>query len=236
MSSPNIYFNNFGSTAEQSLHEDLIIESISIHGQNMYWLPRILQGRSSGTVKSIVDPIFGEDTLSQFWYFYQIPLYIKNIEGFEGEGDFISRFGLEIRDQVTLTMAKKTFDSLDANQVAYNDAYSRPREGDLIYVPLNSKFFEIMHVEHESLFYPAGTLPVYDLRCELFRYSSEVFDLTSAPSDLAAGVTAIMAHSQVVTLDTEASMPSSSAADNKAIEDAADSILDFDESNPFGSF
>jgi hypothetical protein len=236
MSSPNPHFNNFGSTAEQSLLEDLIIESIKIHGQNMYWLPRILQGRSSGISTSSVDPIFGEDTLSEFWYFFQIPIYIKNIEGFEGEGDFISRFGLEIRDQITFTMAKKTFDLLNANQVAYNDAYSRPREGDLIFMPLNNKFFEIMHVEHESLFYPAGTLPVYDLRCELYRYSSEKFDLTAAPADLAAGVAAVTAQSQEVTLDTEASMPSSSTVDNKAIEDEADSILDFDESNPFGSF
>lgn len=211
----NVYINNYESNAEKRLIENLIIESIKFYGQDMHWIPR-------KTVNE--DQIYGEDTLSKFDVSYPIELYIKNVEGFEGEGDFISRFGLEIRDQITFTMAQRRFEELDSD-------YPRPREGDLIYFPLNKKLFEIMYVEHESMFYQAGDLPVYDLRCELFRYSSEVIDtgivdIDKLEDDL----------SQVVTADDETSMPDSSIADNKKIEDEADSILDFDESNPFGTF
>jgi len=215
----NIYINNFNNSAEQALMENLIIESIKFYGQDMYWIPR-------KTVKE--DQIYGEDTLSKFDVSYPIELYIKNIEGFEGEGEFISRFGLEIRDQVTLTMAQRRFRELGAG-----DEFPRPREGDLIYMPLNKKIFEIMFVEHESIFYQAGALPVYDLRCELFRYSSEVIDTNTGIDELDKLDDEF---SQVAATDDETSMPDSSTADNKKIEDEADSILDFDESNPFGTF
>ena len=211
----NQYINNFNSSPEQRLIEELIIESIKFYGQDMHWIPR----RSVNE-----DQIFGEDTLSKFDVTYPIELYIKNIEGFEGEGDFISRFGLEIRDQVTLTMAQRRFEELGSE-------YPRPREGDLIYMPLNNKLFEIMHVEHEAMFYQAGNLPIYDLRCELFRYSSEIIDTGIVEIDKLEDEL-----SQVVTVDDETSMPDTSTADNKTIEDEADSILDFDESNPFGTF
>lgn len=220
MSSPNPYINNFTVSVEQDLLDALTTEAIQVHGQYMYWLPRISVNE---------DQIYGEDTLSKFTAYHQIELYIKNIEGFEGEGDFISRFGLEIRDQITFTMSKSRFDDLDTG-------YPRPREGDLIFFPLNSKFFEIMHVEHESIFYQTGALPVYDIRCELFRYSSEDFDLVAAPTELATAVSQLEAISQVVTEDDHTSMPDTVTADNKTIEDEADSILDFDESNPFGSY
>jgi hypothetical protein len=211
----NPYINNFGQTQEKSLMENLIIESIKFYGQEMHWIPR-------KTVNE--DQIFGEDTLSKFDVTYPIELYIKNVEGFEGEGDFISRFGLEIRDQITFTMAQRRFEELGSE-------FPRPREADLIYFPLNKKLYEIMFVEHEAIFYQAGDLPVYDLQCELFRYSSEkidtgIVDIDKLEDDF----------SQVVTADDETSMPDSSTADNKSIEDAADSILDFDDSNPFGSF
>jgi len=211
----NVYVNNFESSPEKRLLEDLIIESIKFYGQDMHWIPR----------KSVnEDQIFGEDTLSKFDVTYNIELYIKNIEGFEGEGDFISRFGLEIRDQVTLTMAQRRFEELGSG-------YPRPREGDLIYMPLNKKLFEILHVEHESIFYQVGELPVYDLRCELFRYSSEAIDTGIDDIDKLENE-----FSNVVTADDETSMPDNAISDNKKIEDEADSILDFDESNPFGSF
>ena len=211
----NVYVNNFESSPEKRLLEDLIIESIKFYGQDMHWIPR----------KSVnEDQIFGEDTLSKFDVTYNIELYIKNIEGFEGEGDFISRFGLEILDQVTLTMAQRRFEELGSG-------YPRPREGDLIYMPLNKKLFEILHVEHESIFYQVGELPVYDLRCELFRYSSEAIDTGIDDIDKLENE-----FSNVVTADDETSMPENPISDNKKIEDEADSILDFDESNPFGSF
>ena len=211
----NPYINNFGSTAEQSLIEDLITESIKFYGQDMHWIPR----------KSVnEDQIFGEDTLSKFDVTHPIELYIKTVEGFEGEPDMISRFGLEIRDQITFTMSQRRFQQLDSG-------YPRPREADLIYFPLSDQLFEIKFVEDESMFFPAGTLPVYDLQCELFRYSSE---------ELNTGIESIdkveTNFSQVVTADDHTSMPDNAVSDNKKIEDVADSILDFDESNPFGSY
>ena len=216
----NIHINNFNNAAEKSLIEDLIIESIKFYGMDMIWLPRETVNQNQ---------IYGEDTLSKFSSWYTVEMYIKNIEGFEGEGDFISRFGLEIRDQVTLTLSQKRFGELVS-------PYPRPREGDLIFMPLNKKFFEIMHVEHESIFYQVGALPVYDLRCELFGYSNEEFDLIGPDSDLALAVSDLSAISQVVTVDSEVSMPDSSTADNKTIEEEADSILDFNDSNPFGTY
>jgi hypothetical protein len=96
----NPYINNFGSSVEQNLIEDLITESIKFYGQDMQWIPR----------KSVnEDQIFGEDTLSKFDVTYSIELYVKTVEGFEGEPDMISRFGLEIRDQITFTMSQRRF-------------------------------------------------------------------------------------------------------------------------------
>ena len=104
-------------------------------------------------------------------------MYIKSVDGFEGDGDFLSKFGLEIRDAVTLTVARRRFSEEieDTETTDVEDAYGigRPAEGDLIYLPLNGKIFEVKFVEHESIFYQMGSLQVYDLRCELFEYSHE---------------------------------------------------------------
>lgn len=99
-----------------------------------------------------------------------VEMYVKNVEGFAGEGDFLSKFNVEIRDQITLTIARRTFE----NEVQhYEYGYTRPREGDLIFLPLNNKVFQIKFVEHEPVFYQMGALQMYDLKCELFEYSSE---------------------------------------------------------------
>ena len=204
----NKYFNNFAYAREQDLVEDLVIESIKIYGHDMKYIPRTVIKR---------DNLFGEDTLSQFNSAADIEMYIKNIDGFEGEGDFLSKFGLEIRDQMTMTVARKRFDQIRSEklmtEVGYNyvqeagstvvpfkrflantsfsnfnieleegtaNNYSitstRPQEGDLLFFPMVDKLFEIKFVEHESVFYQSGRLQTYDLRCELFEYSSEVLD------------------------------------------------------------
>ncbi|NRA13584.1 MAG: hypothetical protein HRT57_16705, partial [Crocinitomicaceae bacterium] len=166
----NQYINNFENAQEQKLLNDLVEESIKFYGIDVYWVPRTFVSK---------DDIYGEDVLSKFTHAYPIEMYIKNVEGFEGEGDFLSRFGLEIRDQITFTVSQRRFDSMVSGYSglpATQADYSRPREGDLIYFPLNKKIFEIKFVEHEERFYPLGTLPVYDLRCELFVYSSEKID------------------------------------------------------------
>jgi len=158
----NFYFENFSNSMEQNLIEDLVIESIRIYGVDTWYLPRTISNK---------DEIFNEDTLSIFDDAYNVEMYIKNVDGFEGEGDFLSKFGLQIRDSMTLTVAIRTFDA----EVGAHSEQVRPNEGDLIYFPLNNKFFEVMHVEHEAIFYQMGSLQTYDLRCELFEYSGERF-------------------------------------------------------------
>ena len=96
-------------------------------------------------------------------------MYIKNIEGFAGEGDFLSKFNIQIRDQVTFSIARRVFE----HEVGIYEGSIRPNEGDLIYLPLNRKLFEIKFVEHEAIFYQLGSLQLYDLKCELFEYNNE---------------------------------------------------------------
>jgi hypothetical protein len=207
----NQYINNFESAPEQNLIHDLLIESIKFYGMDVYWLPR--------TTSDTLDEIFGEDTLSSFNMARMIEMYIKNVEGFEGEGDFLSKFGLDIRDQITFTVAIRRFEQLESG-------IPRPREGDLIYFPLNKKLFEIQFVEHESMFYPTGALPVYDLRCELFVYSNQPINTGFDEIDQIAATTGPRGQALANTMPT----------DNVNIETEADSILDFSETNPFGSF
>jgi hypothetical protein len=158
----NFYFNNFQASNEQGVIEDLIIESIKIYGQDMYYLPRRYGN---------LDPVYTEDSTSFYDRAYPIELYIKNVDGFAGDGDFLSKFGVEIRDRVTFTMARRIF----SDEVGSNEGTTRPLEGDLIYFPLNKKIFQIMFVEHEAIFYQLGSLQTFDVTCELFEYSNETF-------------------------------------------------------------
>ena len=213
----NQYINNHENAPEQNLLHELLIESIKFYGIDVYWLPRISSGNA--------DQILGEDTLSSFSTNHMVEMYIKNVEGFEGQGDFLSKFGLDIRDQITFTLAVRRFDQLDSG-------YPRPREGDLIYFPLNKKIFEIEFVEHESMFYPNGALPVYDLRCELYAYNQEEINTGIDEIDQIALTTG--PRGQAFTSNALAA--ASTTEDNFAIEENAASILDFSENNPFGSF
>ena len=153
------YFQKFDHINEQNLLQDLMVESIQIFGHETSYLPR---------TKNNVDNIFGEDPTSSFDSAYPIEMYIKNTDGFEGEGALVGRFGLEIREQITFTVARRTWDGQGISD--------RPLEGDLIWMPLTSKLFEIQFVEHQAVFYQMGKLPVYDLSCELFEYSDEDID------------------------------------------------------------
>lgn len=217
----NQCFNNFSSANEQALIENLIVESIQMFGHDVYYLPRTLNA---------VDDLLNEDDLSSFNSAYIIEMYIKNVEGFEGEGDFLSKFGLQIRDSITFTVANKTFNTT----VEVPSGILRPNEGDMIYFPLNGKMFKLMHVEHESIFYQMGALQTFDLRCELFEYSQEVF---------ATGVTVIdelFDGYDFTTVGAIANLDSVDAfSDNETIQTESDIILDFSERDPYsegGSF
>ena len=164
----NIYFSA-GARSEQNLYEDLIIESIKIYGQDLYYLPRDLVN---------VDPVFREDPVSKFNSNYLLEMYVDNIDGFDGEGDLFTKFGVEIRDQVTFTVAKRRWQQ---TVMRYDNEITgtRPFEGDLVFTPFSKKLFQIMHVEHEQPFYQLNNLPVFKLQCELFEYNDEDIDVSN---------------------------------------------------------
>ena len=212
----NFYFNNFTNSMEQTLIEDLMIESIRIYGHDVWYIPRTL---------GAVDDLLNEDDLSIFGEAHMIEMYIKNVDGFEGEGDFLSKFGLQIRDSITFTVSIRKFNE----DVGAFLEKIRPNEGDLIYFPLNRKMFEVQHVEHEAIFYQMGALQTYDLRCELFEYSNERFQTGYPEIDTlfaAYNTTSNSAIANVESVDL--------IGDNFTIETEADAILDFSEINPFG--
>jgi len=178
MPTTNLYFNNYAFTQEQNLIENLIIESIKIYGIEVFYLPRTL-------VKE--DNLFHEDVLSKFENAYPVEMYIKSVDGFQGDGDFLSKFGLEIRDEMVLTVSRRRFGEElaveDTTPVDEAEGVARPSEGDLIYFPLNGKIFEVKFVEHEAIFYQMGSLQTYDLTLELFEYSHEIIDTGIADID-----------------------------------------------------
>ena len=158
------YFSKFDHTNEQTLLENIIVESIRVYGHDVYYLPR---------TKENLDSIFGEDSLSSFDNAYPVEMYIKNVDGFEGEGTFVSNFGLEVRDQITLTVSRRRWKELNFEG---NDRDIEPKAGDLIYFPLTDGLFQIMHVQDTNTFYQTGALQTFDLVCELFAYSDEKID------------------------------------------------------------
>ena len=158
----SVYFSN-GIRSEQLLYEDIIVESISIYGQDFYYIPRTLVGK---------DEILGEDRLSQFKYAYGIEMYLETVNGFEGQGAFIQKFGLMMEQSATLTVARRKWEQL-VGQHGLSILPNRPAEGDLLFFPLTGGLFEIKFVTHQDPFYQAGKLYVYKLQVELFQYSSE---------------------------------------------------------------
>jgi hypothetical protein len=277
----NAYFNNYAYAREQDILEDLILESIKIYGHDVKYLPR---------TRVATDHLFGEDPLSTFDEAINVEMYVKSVEGFEGDGQFLSKFGLEIRDQVVLTVARKRFDqaitspkimsevgynitfedgdndapsrqNLSGSQATeswvqegddYTNTLNRPQEGDLIYIPVVEKIFEIQHVDYTPTFYQTGRLQTYDIRCEVFEYSSERIN---------TGNTVIDAIETEYTLDTlgyqftleDASGVLQSEDGGTFLQEfqietqdrqanntfytstvAMDGIIDFSEQNPFG--
>ena len=161
----NQYFNLHGTdTPEQRLIENLTIESIKTFGIDVYYLPRTLNDE---------DTLMGEDNTASYNSAHTIEMYIKTVEGFEGQGDFISKFGLQINDQITFTVAKRRFRELGMTSDGRADL---PHEGDLIYFPITSALFQILFVEDEAIFYQTGKLQSYDMLCEMFTYSDQSFN------------------------------------------------------------
>ena len=168
----NVYFDT-GTKPEQNLYEDLIIEQLRIYGQDCYYIPRNMVAE---------DKVFGEDSLSKFEDAYMLEMYVDNVDGYEGEKELMSKFGLDIQDDATFTVARRRWEqfvTVDKNIVVS----SRPNEGDLVYWPKGSKLFEITFVDHDDPFYQVHNLPTYKLKCKTFEYSSEELDTGIAAID-----------------------------------------------------
>ena len=159
-----------GSQAEQRLVQELINEQLRMYGIEIYYIPRKIVRR---------DSILRELQSSKFDDNFALEAYINTYEGHTGAGDILTKFGMSLRDELTVTISKERFEdfispfleSMDQEEIDITD---RPREGDIIYFPLGQRLFEVKFVEHESPFYQLGKTYVYELKCELFEYEDEI--------------------------------------------------------------
>lgn len=242
----NFYFQagkTPGATNEQRLIEDLVIESLKIYGHDIYYLPRTIINR---------DTIFDEDTLSTFTQSYPLEMYMENVSGFDGDGELFSKFGLEIRDQVTFVLSKRRWEELTAYSGGVFQLTTRPAEGDLLYFPMSGSIFEIKRVEYTNPFYQLGKIYVFKLQCELFVYSSEIIDTNITEVDnihteenldilqwqfkLEDDTLLLLEDHSCLILEEYESQSSISNTDSAdlALLNRVEGIIDFSEMNPFG--
>lgn len=236
--STNFYFNNFNSSQEQGLIEGLVLESIKIYGHDVFYCPRTLVAK---------DDIYGEDALSAYNSNFEIDMYIKSYDSYEGDGTFLSKFNLEIRDQVTFTVSVRNFND-EVGQYANID---RPQEGDLIYLPMAERLMIIKYVNKTPIFYQMGSIQMYDLVCEIFEYSSEslntgleVIDKIERDRSLSLETYNLLTTSGFIITDSDGfaiiqsgysleNQATDAFEDNTEIELEGDSILDWTQIDPF---
>lgn len=232
----NPYFQNYDTTTEQNLYEDLIIEAIDIHGVDCWYLPMR---------RDKFDTVYQQDDTAYFNKAYPLVAFIENFNGFQGEKDMASRFNLEIRDQLTFQVANLSFQI----NVGKEEGFSRPREGDLIYFGLNKKCFQIRFVENKHYFYQLGNLPTFQLFCELFEYSMERFSTGIAEIDAIEkrlslnildytltdqhGNFIIDSNGDYIVTDKYDVDVLDPLQDNNEIQKRSDEIIDFTAINPF---
>lgn len=160
--STSFFFNNFQASQEQLLLENLIIESIKIYGHDTYYIPRKLNN---------YDDVYGADDQSSYEIAYPVEMYIKSIDGFGGDQEFLSKFGVEIRNQIVFSISRRIF----SEEVGEYTTQVRPNEGDVIWFPLNQRAFIVRFVNKYEMFYQLGALQTWEMTCEVFEYSGEQF-------------------------------------------------------------
>ena len=159
-------FRAIGSAQEQKTIENLIVETIEIYGQDIYYVPRTIVNK---------DTVFGEDSDTKFESAKAIRAYVNNVEGWEGQGELLSKFGVRIEDKTTFIFSRDKFKEHVDDSTVLN-VEGRPNEGDLIWFPTTKHLFQIMFVEAEKPFYQLGKGYVWECQCELFEYSDEEID------------------------------------------------------------
>lgn len=241
----NHYFQSgipMGRRSEQNLYEDLIIECLKIYGFEAYYIPRKFNN---------IDVIFGEDTISSFEHAYPLEMYLQNVNGFEGDGELMSKFGVELKDTATFVVSKKRW--LDTVARSGNTVLElRPAEGDVIYFPLTKSFFEIRRVDTDTPFFQIGKLFVFTLQTELMQFSSEDFntgvteideitdainmDITAFEFLLEGGDALLLEEYEETSLVLETYIAKDIEFNtrNEDFDIGITDILDFTERNPFG--
>lgn len=232
------FFNTVTSRPEQNLAEDLMVEAIRQFGIDVYYLPRTILGENG---------ITNDFETSVYSSAYVTEVYLKSIDNFEGDGAFMAKFHLEVRDQVTLTIANRAFEK----NVGLFTGFTRPREGDLVYVPMIKAVYYIKYGDKAPMpYYQFGKLKCYDLICELFEYSNEYFttgikeidDQYNAKSSDLTEKLVLTEDDKLLT--TEFGEPLiienefvledvDPGASNEVIEEKGVELIDFTEQNPF---
>ena len=213
----NHYLNLHKNQSEQNLIENLTIESIQFYGMDIQYLPRNTIERCG---------LFGEDIKTKFDTNYLIEMYMSSVDGWEGDGNILANFGMQIKDTCTMMVSKKRF-----QDVVYGQ--QRPTEGDLIYIPMSNSLLEINFVEHENIFYQQGKLFTYLLTLENYTYDHSSFDTGQESIDK---INTDYSFSDVM-----------NTSDNNDIEQEANTVVieeenpkdDFEnivDTDPFGSF
>jgi hypothetical protein len=246
----NFYFQSGipgGRTSEQRLIENLIIESIKIYGFDLYYMPR---------TEVNTDSIFDDDTLAKFENAIPVEAYLENVDGFGGDGELMSKFGIEIRDTATFLISRMRWeDTVGAGRSNYLQLPNRPSEGDLLYMPLTKSYFEIKKVDATNPFFQLGKLHTYKLMVELWQYSSEELNTGVAEIDSLEDTRSMATDTFQLLLETGDRLVLNTDmyedvsyllkedfkiqnidvnSDNQDFTDEALDILDFSEINPFG--
>lgn len=212
----NSIVNRYGSQTEKQLLDDLTAEAIQTAGVDVLYLPR---------VDGNMDETMLEDPLHRFTTAHEIEMYVANYQSFMGDGHFLDQAGIRITDEIKLKVSTKRF-----REVLKTQGLSRPREGDLVFFPLDRRMFEIKFVDKWPEFYPINHLPSFDMRCELFEYSGQRFSTGIDDID------AVMGH--FLGTDADTSLPDVDAIldpldDRARIQAEANAILDFSELDPW---
>lgn len=235
----NVYFKNkYHSGKQQSLVEKLIVEATKIHGDDYYYCPRTIVNK---------DKLYEQDDQSAYNAAYLTEMYIDNVLGFQGDGQFLSKFaGVEIRDQIIMTIPKLTFE----NNVKSLNGQLRPNEGDIIFAPFDNRAFIIRYVDKYSVMYQLGKVYQWRLTCELFEASGQTFNTGIAEIDRLQKEGSLNIYDYAV-LDTDGKVITledgsvwmvdgyalsniDPLADNDDVQvEGANTIVDFSEIDPF---
>lgn len=242
------FFQNYDYFNEQSLLEQLVIEGIQKYGMDMFYLPRR---------RDTFDGVYYEDDTNYFDTAYEMEMYVRSNEGFMGQGSLMTKFGIEMRDEAVFTIARRRFEQEITEQ---EQDIERPREGDLIFFPMNNRIFKINYVDNKPFFYQLGELQMYDVTVELWEYSQERLETGIDAIDRLQRTQSFNVYDHAILdanggyiTDAEGKFILTAASydeyqeqyednvDNKRIEDesnrnavdANDSLIVWDETNPF---